>query len=340
MNFKTEKKEDCCAIKSPKFGKLDMGFFARNKEREWAITGASDDEIQDLARVITEKIPPQYKVGFAHIMNENTGKRRVFNAEYVEKSKLHCFNFDGIIGQWRYRDLFAGIDIVLVNGNHFKAENTIDAREDLNTILKKIISSINIPAIKGLVLAGGRSTRMGQDKGKLNYHGKPQREYVADMLEGMGIETYISCRDDQKEELSGYRTITDSFLDMGPVGGILSAMLYDPNAAWLVVACDLPLVTEGVLKILLENRKPLAIATAFKSRENEQGFPEPLITLWEPKSLPVIMRFLSQGVMCPRKVLINSETHLLSPPSVIEALMNANTPEDAASAKDMIISLK
>jgi molybdopterin-guanine dinucleotide biosynthesis protein A len=52
------------------------------------------------------------------------------------------------------------------------------------------------------------------------------------------------------------------------------------------------------------------------------------------------MRFLSQGVMCPRKVLINSETHLLSPPSVIEVLMNANTPEDAASAKDMIISLK
>jgi molybdopterin-guanine dinucleotide biosynthesis protein A len=306
----------------------------------------SDEEIQDLARTITEKIPPQYKVGFAHVFNENTGKRRVFNAEYVQKNKLHYINLDGVMGAWQYRDLFAEMDIVLVNGNHFKVVNTVDASEDLNDILKKILSNIQLPVIKGLVLAGGRSTRMGHDKGKLNYHGKPQREFVADMLENMGIEAYISCRDDQKEELANYRTVTDSFNDMGPVGGILSAMLFDPNAAWLVVACDLPLVTEGVLKTLLQNRFPSAIATAFRSpssiggTEGGLGFPEPLITLWEPKALPVIMRFLSQGVMCPRKVLINSDTHLLPPPSVVEALMNANTPEDAASAKHALESAK
>jgi molybdenum cofactor guanylyltransferase len=149
------------------------------------------------------------------------------------------------------------------------------------------------------------------------------------MLIGLGIETYISCRDDQKEDLNGYQAVTDVFVDMGPAGGIMSAMLFDPKAAWLVVACDLPLVTEGVLSSLIEQRNPAAIATAFDS---PTGFPEPLITLWEPKALAVMMRFLSQGVMCPRKVLINADTHLLPTPSVANVLMNANTPDDAQVA--------
>jgi hypothetical protein len=156
--MKSEKKDDCCAIKSPKFGQWDLGFMARNKAREWAIVGASDDIIQDIAQAIAERIPPQYKVGFAHVADEGYTKRRVFNAEYTRKNKLHCLNFDGTIGQWQYRDLFAEMDIVLVNGNHFKAENTIDAAEDVNAMLKNILSNIQIPVIKGLVLAGGRST--------------------------------------------------------------------------------------------------------------------------------------------------------------------------------------
>jgi molybdopterin-guanine dinucleotide biosynthesis protein A len=338
MSFKTEKKEDCCAIKSPKFGKLDMGIFARNKQREFALIGGDDEAIQSLALTVAQKIPPQYRVGFAHILTENTRNRGVFNVEYTQKSGLHHLVIDGQKGVNQYRDMFSSIDIVLVNGSHFPMENTIDISLDIDEILKQILRGIELPKIKGVVLAGGRSTRMGSDKGKLNYHGKPQREYVADMLESMGIEAFISCRNEQVEEMNGYKTITDSFIDMGPAGAIMSAFLYDPNAAWVALACDLPLLTEGVVQNLITNRNPSAIATAYRSPENENGFPEPLIALWEPKAFPELLRFLSQGIMCPRKVLINSDTHLIDP-SVPEALMNANTLEDKTKAMELLSEL-
>jgi molybdenum cofactor guanylyltransferase len=331
MNFKTEKKEDCCAIKSPKFGKLEMGTFARNKQREFGLIGGDDEAIQGLALTIAQKIPPQYRVGFVHILSENTRNRSVFDAEYTQKSGLHHFVVQGQKGAWQYRDMFSSMDIVLVNGNHFPMENTIDISSQMDEIMMQILRGLTLPTIKGVVLAGGRSTRMGSDKGKLNYHGKPQREYVADMLESLGIEAFISCRNEQVVDMNGYKTITDSFVDMGPAGAIMSAFLYDPNAAWIALACDLPLLTEEVVQNLITNRNPSAIATAYRSPENENGFPEPLIALWEPKAFPELLRFLSQGIMCPRKVLINSDTHLIDP-SVPEALMNANTLADKEKA--------
>ena len=119
------------------------------------------------------------------------------------------------------------------------------------------------------------------------------------------------------------------------MGAIMSAFLFDPNAAWIALACDLPLLTEGVVQYLIENRNPSSIATAYRSPENEHGFPEPLIALWEPKSFPELLRFLSQGIMCPRKVLINSDTHLIDA-LVPEALMNANTLEDKNRALSLL----
>lgn len=80
------------------------------------------------------------------------------------------------------------------------------------------------PQLNGLVLAGGQSLRMGQDKGAINWHGKPQREYVADLLQPVCNEVFISCRPEQQHNLQGdYPTLPDRFTGLGPFGAILSA---------------------------------------------------------------------------------------------------------------------
>ncbi len=187
------------------------------------------------------------------------------------------------------------------------------------------------PVLKGLVLAGGKSIRMGQDKGALNWHGTEQRNFMANMLAGFCGEVYISCRADQKEEInSGHALLEDTFTGLGPYGAILSAFRHDPNSAWLVVACDLPLLDIHDLQHLIENRDASAFATAFINEE--QGFPEPLITIWEPKSYPRLLAWLAQGYSCPRKVLINSEIKILDPLNKI-ALTNVNTPDELARIK-------
>jgi molybdopterin-guanine dinucleotide biosynthesis protein A len=192
----------------------------------------------------------------------------------------------------------------------------------------------NFPAINGLVLAGGQSKRMGSDKGLMQWHGKEQRYHVADLLKNFCEDVFISCRADQEKEIdTNYKTLTDTFLNLGPYGGILSALRSDSTKAWLVVACDLPLVDEATIKYLVDKRNPQSIATTFESPHD--GLPEPLITVWEPQSYPVLLDFLGRGYTCPRKVLINGDKTMLQPPHP-GALMNVNTPEDAEKAKKQL----
>ncbi|MGN6177966.1 MAG: NTP transferase domain-containing protein [Mucilaginibacter sp.] len=189
------------------------------------------------------------------------------------------------------------------------------------------------PALNGLVLAGGKSQRMGFDKGAANWFGKEQRYFMADMLQTLCDKVYIS-RSSEKQEISAdYPVITDTFLNLGPLGAILSAFRERPDCAWLVVACDLPLLNKETLKYLVQNRDTASIATAFQSPDNE--FPEPLITIWEPKSYPVLLSFLAQGYSCPRKVLINGDPKLLKAPDP-DALTNVNTPDDLEKIKRIL----
>jgi len=189
------------------------------------------------------------------------------------------------------------------------------------------------PILNGLVLAGGKSMRMGFDKGTVKWYDKEQRYYMADMLRTYCNEVFISLSSPQKEMVEEYPVLTDTFTNLGPYGAILSAFREKPDSAWLVVACDLPLLDLDTIAYLVANRDSSAIATAFNSEINE--FPEPLITIWEPKSYPVLLSFLAQGYSCPRKVLINTEPKLLKAPNA-DALTNVNTPDELERIKRVL----
>jgi molybdopterin-guanine dinucleotide biosynthesis protein A len=191
------------------------------------------------------------------------------------------------------------------------------------------------PILNGLVLAGGKSTRMGFDKGAVNWYGKEQRYYMADLLKKHCDKVYISCRDaeQQKEIDLKYLSMPDTFTGLGPYGAILSAFRENPDRAWLVIACDLPLVDASVIQYLADNRNTATMATAYQSQQNE--FPEPLITIYEPKSYPALLQFLAQGYSCPRKVLINSDITLLQSPKE-DALANVNTPDELDRIKRVL----
>lgn len=188
--------------------------------------------------------------------------------------------------------------------------------------------------LNGLVLAGGKSTRMGHDKSVIDWHGKEQKYYLADLLKQHCDEVFISCREDQVRDIDGsYKTIADKFTDAGPSTGILSALSQDEHAAWIVIACDLPLIDEQTLNNLIVQRAIDKVATTYKSPHD--GLPEPLITIWEPKSKEVLLSFKEKGYSCPRKALINSDTKIIESANP-EALINANTPEDAKHVRTII----
>ena len=130
-------------------------------------------------------------------------------------------------------------------------------------------------------------------------------------------------------ERSRFENIVDRYEGIGPIAGILSAMDTHPNADWLVVACDLPNIDERTLSYLIENSNPEHAFTAFKS--SYDGLPEPLCALYRFGSEAIIRQFIENGIVCPRKILIRSDTALLEQPDPL-ALDNINTLDDLASS--------
>jgi len=181
--------------------------------------------------------------------------------------------------------------------------------------------------VLGLVLAGGKSRRMGSDKASLVLDGRTQLERAVQLLEERLSEVFVSTRQGQGDDplRSRFPQIVDRYDNMGPIAGILSAMDERPEPSWLVLACDLPSIDSMTIGFLLENASAEHPATAFISVRD--GLPEPLCAIFRPDARPVIDQFIADGIVCPRKMLINSPTCLLDQPNP-GALHNINTPED------------
>lgn len=189
----------------------------------------------------------------------------------------------------------------------------------------------------GLVLSGGKSTRMGKDKGLIKYHGVPQREYLYDLLSQVCEATFISVREEQEAELpKEMNAIVDLNEYRGPYNGLLSAHKKYPDAAWLVLACDLPLMDLDALRELISQRNSTKQATAFALKENP--LPEPLCAIWEPHAFVDSLSYLESGVgTCPRKFLINHDTKLVFPKNE-KVLLNANSEEEYRMALEKLAS--
>lgn len=105
--------------------------------------------------------------------------------------------------------------------------------------------------IVGVVLAGGRSSRMGQDKAFLEYHGKPLVAHMLDVLRSTGVEDVIVSG-----HVEGYDCVVDDAPFSGPAAAIRTLISSRPSYdGFLFVPVDMPLLTSDILKYLLEREE-------------------------------------------------------------------------------------
>jgi len=176
----------------------------------------------------------------------------------------------------------------------------------------------------GLVLAGGKSSRMKTDKSKLVYHDKTQEEYCFELLSEYCDKVFISYAE-KKTDSNNFPVIFDSVFNIGATGGILSALKAYPNTPFLVLACDMPYVDKKTIETLILGRNPLKFATCYINNEN--NLPEPLCAIYEPQIQERLIDFISKSCYCPRKILINSDIEGLKPNNDFE-MLNVNYPEE------------
>jgi molybdopterin-guanine dinucleotide biosynthesis protein A len=188
-----------------------------------------------------------------------------------------------------------------------------------------------LPALYGLVLAGGRSSRLGRDKGSLDYHGLSQVRWALALLEPFCARAFASVRREQAE-LPVYRglpLVIDRGGSAGPASGLLEALRRFPSVAWLVVATDMPLLRPALLATLVTRRDPAALATAYRHRD---GTPEPLCAIWEPATKA---RFAEHGGAqgaSLRRLLESGPARLLELKNDV-ALTSVNTDADEARVR-------
>lgn len=137
--------------------------------------------------------------------------------------------------------------------------------------------------VRGIVLCGGQSVRMGSDKAFLRYQLLPQFAHVAAMLSLLTTDVVVSCNAAQKTALSlFYQAITDSatWINAGPLTGILSVLEHGDEVPILVIGCDYPHLTLTDMKALLSERSTEYDAVCFYNEAS--GFDEPLLAVYEP----------------------------------------------------------
>ena len=191
------------------------------------------------------------------------------------------------------------------------------------------------PPLYGLVLAGGRSSRMGHDKALIDYHGQKQLFHTASLLDSVCRKTWISCREEQVATYAVYgrECIPDAYTGFGPIAALLSAQQAEPDAAWLILACDIPLMTGELIGDLARRRHPMAPATAFRHRES--GKVEPLAAIYEPKSRPALLLRHAFGNNSLASYLQDMATGLVELEDAAQ-LRNVNNPRERLDAERLL----
>jgi molybdopterin-guanine dinucleotide biosynthesis protein A len=181
----------------------------------------------------------------------------------------------------------------------------------------------------GLLLVGGKSTRMGQDKSQLIYRdGQVEWQRLFDCLSSVTEQSFVSHPEDQNY---GAPVIFDPA--EGPLCAIEAAQKAHPNARWLVIATDLPLLEQDTLKHLIAQTNSASDATAYASNVDQRV--EPLCCIYEPSSALAISSAVQSGQRCPRSILESLNTHLIDLPFA-HALDNANTPADTLEIRSFL----
>ena len=188
----------------------------------------------------------------------------------------------------------------------------------------------------GLVVCGGKSSRMGTDKSLINYHGKPQRYYVYEMLEWVCDKVFISCNRAQATSIiAPYQMLADQpeLENVGPMAALLTAFSTYPDKDFLVLGCDYPLVTMKDLKEFEKGLDREQMASAFYNEENNMY--EPLLAYYSERSGNEIQRMYRDNQYSLQHFLKENNAKKYNPVRP-KNVISVDTPEDFEMAKEKI----
>ncbi len=182
-----------------------------------------------------------------------------------------------------------------------------------------------------IILAGGKSTRMGTDKALLKIQEKNLIEIVYDNLKELASEIIISTNNPDVT-IPGTKTVADIYKNIGPAGGIYSALSVSNSQKNIIISVDTPFVTKTVFEYLLnpENSKANVCIVS------ENNSLHPLIGIYSKQFTEILQKEIQKGNYKIRDIIKKTSYEIID---VYEKefydkhlFQNINTKEDYLSA--------
>jgi molybdopterin-guanine dinucleotide biosynthesis protein A len=189
-----------------------------------------------------------------------------------------------------------------------------------------------------VIQAGGQSTRMGQDKGLLQFGKYKMVEYILHQVSGMGEKNFIVSNRPEEYKEFGLPVYTDIYHNIGPLGGFHTIFSFLEMEYALVLACDMPFINRDLINYLLSLASDYDIIVP---RLNHNKFVKPFRAVYSIRCMPAVEKAIEQN---HRRVisffddvrvryLEKDEIHIYDPDE--RSFFNVNTPEDLQKAIQM-----
>lgn len=193
--------------------------------------------------------------------------------------------------------------------------------------------------VEGFILVGGASSRMGRDKSRLMLGSQTTVERIAEAISDVAPRVrLVGGRDDQNQ----FASVPDLTESWGPLGGIQAA-LHAAEAEWcIVIACDLPFVSSGLLRRLLELGSNTSESFDAVVPVQADDYPQPLCAAY--RRLPCLdaaKQSISSGEHSPRALLDRVKTRYVPFAEIADLtgasnfFFNINTPENYERARQL-----
>ncbi|MGE5395894.1 MAG: molybdenum cofactor guanylyltransferase [Candidatus Saccharibacteria bacterium] len=176
-------------------------------------------------------------------------------------------------------------------------------------------------------MAGGKSSRMGMDKGTLLLGNKYLAQYSIDVLKPLCSSLFISTQNEWYARFN-YPLVKDIVKDCGPMGGIYSSLLIAEAQYIVVLACDMPFVSTQILEKLIDNLHDHDCVIPRIGNKYE-----PLCAIYSKALLPALEQRISAANYALHALIMESNHHFVDFDNDTSAFMNLNTMTDLDNSK-------
>lgn len=180
-------------------------------------------------------------------------------------------------------------------------------------------------ALYGVILCGGKSSRLGIPKYQIEKESMPLYKWWIKTMQTCCDQIFISCQTSQIADIDHPFIIEDESKDSGPLEGIYNAFLFNSTVNWLVVACDLVYASDKDLDDLLKSNRSDKAAVCFENPET--GEPYPLLSIYNSRIFPTLKKEY-QGEFKSAKHLLMVSDALVLMPTDSKILKGINTIEE------------